>query len=255
MNAAHAWYMKTTPRQNVQELRANPELVPGDDERFSGFGVIGIPYASGDYLALREMVASSIGPAYRALWHRDPQGRWMIYTTAEPWLSCPRYFGSSGGSERVEEISIEFTTDWQLHVSMGDRISWTLNLASTSASRMMSAMGSVMPLWAWNSRAVLAAMNPMATVALGAGKMRLAGLTPNGPGYRAAPLRVWQVFDAPASLDGVDLGPTGALKTQVKLGDFWLPQRGLFFTGNARFENESSSALHTTAGELQGREP
>lgn len=247
--------MKTTPRQSVQELRRNRDLVPGDDERFSGFGAIGVPYASGHYLALREMVASSIGPAYRAIWHRDPQGRWMIYTTAEPQLSCPRYFGSARGSERVEGISIEFSTEWQLQVAMGERIRWTLNLKETTASKMMSTMGESTPLWAWNSHVVLAAMNPLATVALGSGRMRLAGLTPNGQGYRAAPLRIWQIIEAPASLDGKDLGPTGALKEQIKLGDFWLPQRGLFFMGNARFQNDPESVSHTSPGQLQGRKP
>ena len=55
---------------------------------------MGMPFASGHYLALRDMVATSVGPAYRAIWHRDPQGRWTIHTTGPAELTCPRYFGS-----------------------------------------------------------------------------------------------------------------------------------------------------------------
>ena len=64
----------TTPRQAVEALQDQPRLPDGDDERFTGYGVMGMPFASGHYLALRDMVATSVGPAYRAIWHRDPDG-------------------------------------------------------------------------------------------------------------------------------------------------------------------------------------
>ena len=47
-------------------MQAHPLLAEGDDERFTGYGVMGVPFASGHYLALRDMVATSVGPAYRA---------------------------------------------------------------------------------------------------------------------------------------------------------------------------------------------
>jgi len=83
----------TTPRQATQGLLDDPRLPGGDDERFIGYGVMGMPFGTGDYLALRDMVATSVGPAYRAIWHRDPAGRWTIYTTAPP--SSP-VLGTSG---------------------------------------------------------------------------------------------------------------------------------------------------------------
>ena len=61
-----------TTRRPWRQLQAHPRLPDGDDERFTGYGVMGMPFASGHYLALRDMVASSVGPAYRAIWHRDP---------------------------------------------------------------------------------------------------------------------------------------------------------------------------------------
>lgn len=77
-------HMTTTPRQAVQALLDQPRLPDGDDERFIGYGVMGMPFASGHYLVLRDMVATSVGPAYRALWHRDLAGRWTIHTTRRP---------------------------------------------------------------------------------------------------------------------------------------------------------------------------
>lgn len=53
----------TTPRQAVEAVLADPRLPDGDDERFTGYGVMGMPLASGHYLALRDMVATSVGPA------------------------------------------------------------------------------------------------------------------------------------------------------------------------------------------------
>ena len=56
---------------------------------------MGVPYSGGHYLAFRDMLASSVGKPYRAIWHRDPTGRWTIFTTTDPDASCPRYFGSA----------------------------------------------------------------------------------------------------------------------------------------------------------------
>ena len=74
-------------------VRLDPALPPGDDDRVAGFGVIGLPFASGHYLALRCFTASSFGPPYKSLWHRDPAGAWTIYSTVDAGYSCPRYIG------------------------------------------------------------------------------------------------------------------------------------------------------------------
>jgi Arc/MetJ family transcription regulator len=39
----------------------DPRLVDGDDERFTGYDAMGVPDADGHYLALRDMLATSIG--------------------------------------------------------------------------------------------------------------------------------------------------------------------------------------------------
>ena len=227
--------MTTTPREAVTALQDHPRLAEGDDERFTGYGVMGLPFASGHYLALRDFVATSVGPAYRAIWHRDPAGRWTIHTTGAPELTCPRYFGSVTASARVPAIDVAWRDDHTLEVTMGDELTWQIVLGPTPATRMMTAMGGALPEAGWNSNAVLAAMGPMARTMLRTGRIRLSGATPNGPRFKAAPLQIWRVTDSTASYQGDDLGEPAPLDRQARLGDFWLPQRGVFFVGRARF--------------------
>ncbi len=59
------------PRGLVERIERGIELPEGVDERFSGYGVMGLPFASGHILALRRFPASSVGPAYTSVWHRD----------------------------------------------------------------------------------------------------------------------------------------------------------------------------------------
>ena len=84
-----------TPRAVAEGAEAAPSLPPGDDERISGYGVMGLSFASGDYLVLRCMTAASFGSGYRAVWHRGPAGDWTVYSTAEPEHSCERYIGAA----------------------------------------------------------------------------------------------------------------------------------------------------------------
>jgi hypothetical protein len=225
----------TTPRQAVEALLTDPRLSDGDDERFTGYGVMGMPFASGHYLALRDMVATSVGPAYRAIWHRDPEGRWTIHTTGVPELSCPRYFGSAAASSRVSGIEVTWRDDHTLDVALGDTMTWHIELGATPATRMMTGMGGALPEAGWNSKAVLASMEPMARAMLRSGRIRLRGATPNGPRFRSAPLRIWRVVGGSATYQGKDLGDPAPLEEQTRLGDFWLPQQGIFFLGRARF--------------------
>lgn len=81
------------------------------------------------------------------------------------------------------------------------------------------------------ARAATAPVNAMAAMmgpALGAGRMKLAGIVPNGQSFQARPLRIWVVTRSRAAIGGKDAGTLRPLPGQARLGDFWLPQRGLF---------------------------
>src|SRR6266511_806513 len=67
------------PAEYADEIEREPALPAGSEERFSGYGVMGLPFRSGHILGLRRFWASSIGPGYRSVWHRAPSGRWTFY--------------------------------------------------------------------------------------------------------------------------------------------------------------------------------
>jgi hypothetical protein len=73
--------------------------------------------------------------------------------------------------------------------------------------------------------------------------MNLTG-TPNGHEFIANPQRVWLINSSHAVLNGMDLGPVGALDRQARLDDFFIPQRGLFALARAFLANAASRSIH-----------
>src|SRR5215217_6712147 len=108
------------PAEIVRELEAHAELPPGSEERFFGYGVMGLPFKSGHLLGLRRFPASSIGPGYRSVWHRAPDGRWTFYQDQPPEMACTRYFGDEVDEVREGPIEIEWTGPRALAVRAGD---------------------------------------------------------------------------------------------------------------------------------------
>jgi hypothetical protein len=110
-------------------------------------------------------------------------------------------------------------------------VDWTIEVGYTLTTRLLSAVGAVIPEPAWRSRPVLTAMGHVAGRALGVGKVQLTGMTSNGQHFDANPLRIWYVTGSSAVVDGQDLGPPGPLAEQAHMADFYLPQRGIFALG------------------------
>jgi hypothetical protein len=211
-------------------------LPPGAEERFAGYGVMGLPFSSGHYLALRRFPAVSLGPAYNAVWWRDPAGHWTIFADVPPMQSCARYFGSALQRAETREIDVAWTGPRSLHVAMAGFLRWEIELGSTLATRLMSGMGGAAPRWLWRNPVALGATGRMAGPLLGTGKIRLQGRVPNRQWFQANPRFAWMVTASRATIDGKDAGPTGPLDHQTRLGDLWLPQRGIFFVGESYFE-------------------
>ena len=225
------------PRGTVAALARLKPLPAGEDERFAGYGVMAAPFTSGHLLALRRFVGSSVGPAYSSVWHRDPAGRWTFYTDVDPWQSCTRYFGSAIAAVEVQPIEIAWLSPLRFRVAVGgDLLSWDVVLASTPVTRLLNEVSRLMPERLWQTPAVLTAIAATAGPLLGAGALRLHGRTPNGQRFIANPRLVWSISASTATLRGTDLGRSGSLGTQTRLGDFWLPRRGLFAIGGARME-------------------
>ena len=160
----------------------DPGLPGGTEERFAGYGVMRLPFRSGHYLALRHFPASSIGPGFRAVRHRDPHRRWTFYADALAEVSCARYFGatSPGGAERVP-IDVTWTGPRSLRVRVPDVLAWEVHLAATAATRLLSSASRLLPDRSWDSDRVLGAMGRVAGLLLRAGRVRLHGNRPQRP--------------------------------------------------------------------------
>jgi hypothetical protein len=226
------------PKELVEKLEQGAELPSGNEERFVGYAVLGVPFTSGHVLAMRRFPATSLGEGYTSVWHRDPQGRWTIYTDVPPQLSCPRYFGSALAEAGVRDIEIAWRGPRHFTVSIEEdpHLDWHLTLAATPVTRLMNAMGSVLPDSLWHQEAVLKPMGKVAGLVLRAGRLPLAGQVPNGQRFMGYPLRIWVIQSSMARMGDQDLGEVSPLPVQTRLGDFWIPQRGIFAIVHAFFE-------------------
>lgn len=197
---------------------------------------MGLPFSSGHVLGLRRWTASSVGDGFTSIWHRDPSGAWTFYEsvgtgTTGP-LACSRYFGAAVGRVEVGPIDLDWETGDRLHIRTADGlVDWTVEVGSTVATRLFSAMGRVTPEAAWRSTAALRVMGVMATRLLGAGRLQLTGQTSNAQHFDANPKRIWFVTSSRAFVRGVDLGEPGPLVEQARMADFYFPQRGIMAVG------------------------
>lgn len=238
-----------TPRSTTDRLSARVDDRQSDHryECFSGYGVMGLPFASGHVLALRHWERSDIGPPYTSIWHRDPSGRWDFWSTQPPALSCNRYTGES--VDQTQQVSIE--TAWlsenRLSVASPEvDLEWEVVLESTAMTRMMGAVSRALPWRLRTHRALLKLMGPLGGRLLGVGRFNMIGRMPNRQLFIAAPNAMWIVSDSRARLRGTDLGPIGPLSEQAGVGDFLMPQRGVLAAGTACFE-PLDEVRHSTA--------
>lgn len=227
-----------TPRETAQELEHSRPLPPGGGERVTGYGALALPFERGDILAFRRLVASSIGPPYSAVWHRDPDGRWTFYVDIEPERSCARYLSAHVERVVVTEIRIAWSAAAELGVSVpAARVDLSLRLGASPATHLLNAMLRLLPERAWASRRAHEAIGALAGSAPDAGSVRFRGITPNGRILQLAPRQIWRIIAGIAVVHGRELGPMGALPRQAELGEYLLPNAGLFAFGSGRFES------------------
>jgi hypothetical protein len=112
---------------------------------------------------------------------------------------------------------------------------WTMTMESSPVTRAISAISARLPDGLWRAAPVLAAMGPTAGLALRAGRVAMAGRAPNGQGFVANPLRIWLIATSTACLGDQQFGAPAPLGRQARLGDLWIPQRGVFVIGRAFF--------------------
>ncbi len=225
------------PAELAQAIERSPSLPEGDDERFAGYGVMAAPFSSGDLLAMRRFPASSLGGGYTTVWHRATSGEWTIWSDRPPLETCPRYFGSALARAIETPIQVTWSGPRSLAIEVpAADLRWTLELEATGTARLLTALGKALPDRFWRSPRALAMLARVAGRMLHAGKLQLAGRVPNGQTFVANPMLLWTIASSSAVLAGRDFGELAPLPEQTHLGDFWLPQRGIFAIGRAFFE-------------------
>ena len=241
-----------TPRELAKQLEVNPTLPEGTEERFNGYGLMGMPFSSGHVLALRRFVASSIGSGYTSVWHRNPEKSWTFYADTDPRHSCTRYFGNKAAQALVTPININWLNEFSFEVTVAHvQLRWFVAIAATPVTKAMNAMGSVLPQFAWKNEVVLSLMGKMAAIGLGLQKVGLSGKVPNGQHFIANPKKIWAVTESHATIAGEDLGTPTPLQQQASLQDFWIPQQGILAFGQVYFDmfdaSKHSAATHIAA--------
>jgi hypothetical protein len=133
------------PREIIGNIEKTASLPPGNGDRFAGYAVIGLPFRSGHVLALRRFPASSLGPGYTSVWHRNPAGNWTFYSTVAPEQGCSRYFGGEIRRNVIGPIGIEWTGPAQFSVLIGDVLQWEMTLKESPLSRLMNFAAPLVP--------------------------------------------------------------------------------------------------------------
>ncbi len=224
------------PRSVIRQVEAAKWLPDTELERFHGWGVMGLPFASGHLLGLRRWPASSIGPPYTSLWHRAPDGLWTFWSTAEARVSCNRYAGELITHTAQSPIAVSWPGDWTLSVEVEEpSLYWELVLAEPPMARVLNAVAASLPDRLRRAGGLLRVLGPVAGRLLGSGPLGLTGSMPNGQIFSMTPYHVWVARASRATLAGRDLGAPAPLPEQARVGDFRIPQRGLVAVGSAYF--------------------
>jgi hypothetical protein len=229
----------------MERSRTVPE---GVGERFAGYGILGLTFDSGHVLAFRRMTGSSLGPPYTTVWHRDPGGSWTLYGDVEPERACPRYFGRALHRVVGEDVELSWEADLEVSVRVPEvRLQWGVRLGRDAFTAGFSAGGRLLPGSLWGRERILRALERMGGRILGVGNLALSGTAPNGQRYWMAPRLLWRVVASVAVLDGEDLGSLSPLPEQARLGDLWIPNRGILAFGEVGFDPTASPAERTLA--------
>ncbi|TQJ58053.1 hypothetical protein FBY30_0263 [Arthrobacter sp. SLBN-83] len=242
------------PQSSAQATPTLAELPEDAAEHFAGYAVLGLPFSSGHYLAFRDFPVSSVGPGYRSVGHRTPGGEWTIYANTAPEFSCARYFGAAVQHTVETDVDIRWSGPFTALITVPGIVDWHLQLGTSPATSMLTAMAVRMPESLWRNELVLRAMGAFAGPLMNAGKMKVSGVVPNGQTFQAQPRQLWLVTGSQATIMGEDAGQPGPLEVQDHLADFWLPQRGLFGARvGVRFPSTAQPGNRESAGPRAGK--
>ena len=218
----------------LSDLPARRGQAPWPNHEYvKGWGVFGLPFDSGDVLALRVFPENDFAP-YRTLWHRDPSGGWSIHVDG-PRLdtACPRYYGRACDHVAHAGLTLTWAGPATLRVTM-DRpsLEWTLTATANTILTALNVIGGMLPPGTWRPSALVRVRERIGA-ALGMGQLQLSGVMPSGHTGTLMPEKMYFIDVSRAILDGVDLGRPLRLRENPRIGDVPLPARGVLAVGMA----------------------
>jgi hypothetical protein len=222
------------PRDAARALERSRDHGGSDPlaEHMAGYGLTGLTFDAGHVIAFQRLTASSIGPPHMSIWHRHPDGRWVIHTNVEPSRACPRYFGPALDSCHVDDIELTWNGPADLSIAASRaRLHLAMRLAPTPLTRVLGAAARAAPGRLLARRRT----GSMAGWILNAGTLSLAGTAPAGHQFIIRPRALWRIAAAAAVIEGRDAGSVTTPAEQAALGELLIPTRGLFATGRVMF--------------------
>ncbi|MGE3074916.1 MAG: hypothetical protein AB7N24_02205 [Dehalococcoidia bacterium] len=227
---------------NPQTFLSNLEQQPGltGAESFEGFAILGVSFRSGHTLAFRSFAHSSVGPAFSAVWMREPGGDWRIFSTAPASASDANYLRPALFDQ--VEVREEWLDPWTLRVSIpAIRMEWVSEFAESRSSSLVSAVISRMPAFVVRSAPGAGLISRVAGRLLHAGKLRLRGMVPNGQRFMLRPDAIWEVRASEAQIGDFHLGDVVTPRSQQRRADFWIPVRPIAIAGSVEFRRVRES--------------
>lgn len=221
-------------------------------EYVRGWGVFGLPFDSGHYLALRVFPDNDFAP-YITVWHRDPAGSWSIFADAPRIdVACPRYYGSACAVTSAARIKVQWTGPMSLRVTMDEpALDWMVEATETFLLGIMNAISGRLPLWTWKTNSLLRVREFMAQRMLGLGPIRLKGRMPSGHIGTLMPLRMYFIESSSAKLNEEYLGRPAHPAGPIDIGGVPVPCRGVLAVGQAAWEIVDPLEYLRTRAELQ----
>jgi hypothetical protein len=224
---------RRTPAALAAALERGVPLPGGPGDRYAGYVILDLKFASGDILSLRRFPVASIGIGYTSVWHRSPEGEWTLFADVPHPQGCSRYFADMFTRTIVAPIRIDWRGPRSLVVEVdgGAVLKWRMDLAPSAGTTIFNAAARLLPPAWWVRRRPFVLTRSFLDLALKAGRLRLVKNVPDGIRVHALPQAVWTVNASRARLCGRDLGCLHADVPLERRVELWRPRRSLFAAG------------------------
>jgi len=120
---------KTARNHGAHRTLSSP--VAGLRERFAGYDVMGLPFRSDHYLALRHFPANTFGRPYHSVRHRGSDATWVLDEGTPISASCTGHSDAAISAASMVDISIMWTGPCRLSLEVRGALVWNIELQRT----------------------------------------------------------------------------------------------------------------------------